>query len=138
MKELSKSANTVYEQERFMKGSPERIHIAKVQLGCESLPHLQRIIYGNPNSDTFNGIQLQGEGAVRHLTYRTKQAINSLNLNCNLSNERRNNADSQPKFSQPRRPVKAHSLRKNPNSNNHRYGPNAYSIPVRNRFVGNF
>ena len=137
-KELSEFANTVYKQEWIMNGSPKRIHIAKVQLGCESLPHLQQIIYGKSESDTFNGIQLHGEGAVRHLTYRTKQAINTLNLNCNLSNRKRNNADSHSKFSQPRRPLRAHSVRENPSLNNQNYGSNVYSIPVRNRFVGNF
>ena len=57
------------------KGSPKNINIVNFELGSENSPHLQKLIYGNPASNLFDGIHLHGEGASRHLTYRAVQAI---------------------------------------------------------------
>ena len=74
-KKLSKFGNNVYDQLWFRRGAPKNIHIVNFELGCEQSPHLQKLIFGNPASQQFDGIHLRGEGASRHLTYRAAQAI---------------------------------------------------------------
>ena len=73
--QLSKFANHVYDQLWLKRGSPERIHIVELELGCDKFPHLKDIIYGTHNNSKYDGIHLIGKSAMRHFTYRAVQAI---------------------------------------------------------------
>ena len=71
-------ANHVYDQLWLKRGSPERIHIVELELGCDSYTKLRDIIYGKRTNDNFDGVHLHGDGAQRHFTYRAIQAINQI------------------------------------------------------------
>ena len=73
--QLSKFANGVYDQLWLKQGSPERIHIVELALGCENYPHLKNIIYGQPSDSKYDGIHPNTAAASRHFTYRAVQAI---------------------------------------------------------------
>ena len=74
-KKISKFGNNAYDQLWFKRGAPKNIHVVNFDLGCEESPHLQKLIFGNPASQQFDGVHLRGNGASRHLTYRAVQAI---------------------------------------------------------------
>ena len=76
--QLSKFANHVYDQLWLKRGSPERIHIIELELGCDKNPYVKVIIFGNHNNHKFDGIHLVGNSAERHLTYRAVQAIRNI------------------------------------------------------------
>ena len=73
--QLSKFANHVYDQLWLKRGSPDRIHIIELALGCDKYPHLRNIVYGKHNNPKYDGIHLTGDAAGRHFTYRAIQAI---------------------------------------------------------------
>ena len=56
-------------------GSPKNIVI--LELDLEGSRSYQNLIYGSPSSQNFDGIHLNGEGAVRQFTY---QAIKQFKL----------------------------------------------------------
>ena len=74
-KKLSKFGNDAYDQLWFKRGGPKNIHIVDFGLGTENSPFLQKLIFGNPASNSYDGIHLRGQGASRHLTYRAVQAM---------------------------------------------------------------
>ena len=128
--ELSTFANTVYKQEWFRKGTPDNIHIVSIPLNCESSPFLQQLIYGTYHSSSFDGFNLNGRGASRHLTYRTKQVITSILESSSKSSH-------QPGFVLPRKTRKASSVNVM-DSETQNVGSYQYSVPVKNRFMGNY
>ena len=73
--QLSKFANHVYDQLWLKNGSPERIYIVQLDLGCDKYSNLKTIIIGNHEHPKYDGIHLVGNAAVRHFTYRAVQAI---------------------------------------------------------------
>ena len=73
--ELSKYANSIYDQLWIKMGSPKNIVI--LELDLEGSRSYQNLIYGSPSSQKFDGIHLNGEGAVRQFTY---QAIKQFKL----------------------------------------------------------
>ena len=75
---LSKFANHVYDQLWLKRGSPSRIHIIELELGCDNSQYLKEIIYGKPNHPQYDGIHLTGPAALRHFTYRAVQKLSSI------------------------------------------------------------
>jgi hypothetical protein len=73
--QLSKFANHAYDQIWLKRGSPNRIHIVDLELGCDNYQYLKDLIYGQPSDAKFDGIHLIGNGAKRHFTYRASHAI---------------------------------------------------------------
>ena len=73
--QLSKFSNHVYDQLWLKNGSPSRIHIVELELGCENSQYLKDIIYGQPQSPKYDGIHLVGNAASRHFTYRAVQVM---------------------------------------------------------------
>ena len=67
--ELSKYANSIYDQLWIKMGSPKNMII--LQLDLEGSRSYQNLIYGSPNSQKYDGIHLNGEGAERQFTYQT-------------------------------------------------------------------
>ena len=112
---LSHFANSVFDQLWFKKGSPTNIHIVNIELGTESSKHLKNLIYGQPTSKNYDGIHLEGEGASRHLSYRAVQAIKPIIDLRSL--HQKNEANPTQSRSATERIV--------------------YSVPVKNRFMGN-
>jgi hypothetical protein len=76
--QLSKFANHVYDQLWLKRGSPPRIRVVELDLGCDNYPYLKDIIYGKQNDSKFDGIHLIGNAAKRHFTYRAVQAVSSI------------------------------------------------------------
>ena len=72
---LSIFANQVYDQLWLKHGSPARIHLVELPLGCDNSPYLKQMIYGNHGDDKYDGIHLAGRAAVRHFTYRAVQTL---------------------------------------------------------------
>ena len=136
-KELSNFANQVYDHEFLRKGSPSNIHIIDVPLSCEKSPHLQDLIYGKRSSLTFNGYKMVGEGASRHLTYRTKQALMPL-IKSTLKSSSSQEQKAESDFVRAKNTMKPKTIHNTQLGNSDRYGPIMYSIPVQNRFMGNF
>ena len=75
---ISKFANHVYDQLWLKQGSPTRIHIIELELGCDKSQYLKDIIYGEPNYPQYDGVHLVGPAAVRHFTYRAVQKLASI------------------------------------------------------------
>ena len=71
---LSHFANSVYDQLWYKRGSPRNIYILNIELGTENSENLKKVIFGS-SLNTYNGVNLNGEGASRHLSYRSIQAI---------------------------------------------------------------
>ena len=72
---ISIFANQVYDQLWLKHGSPARIHLVELPLGCDNSPYLKQMIYGNHGDDKYDGIHLAGRAAVRHFTYRAVQTL---------------------------------------------------------------
>ena len=74
---LSEYGNSAYEQIWLRRGSPANISIVDLALDCSGPKrnYLREIIYGNPNSSSFDGLHLRGEFSHRHFTYRAVTAI---------------------------------------------------------------
>ena len=73
--ELSEFANTAYNQLWRMSGSPQNIKIVDIDLQTQKYRNLRDLIYGSANSSNFDGVNLLGQGASRHFSYRLKQAF---------------------------------------------------------------
>ena len=73
--QLSKFSNHVYDQLWLKNGSPAKIHIVELELGCENSQYLREIIYGQPQNPKYDGIHLLGKAASRHFTYRAVQIM---------------------------------------------------------------
>ena len=56
-------------------GSPSNIQIVNIDLKCSYSVHIKNLIFGDSNSERFDGIHMKGEGASRHFTYRTINAL---------------------------------------------------------------
>ena len=84
---LSTFANNVYDQLYFKHGSPKNIKIATLKLGSES-QYLRKIVMGNPDSKSYDGIHLCGPEASRHFTYRAVQVIKSVITNNYVNGEK--------------------------------------------------
>ena len=56
-------------------GSPQNIKI--IELDLEGSRSFNDLIYGSPNSQNFDGIHLNGKGAVRQFTYQTIKQFKS-------------------------------------------------------------
>ena len=67
--ELSKYANSIYDQLWIKMGSPKNIII--LQLDLEGSRSYKNLIYGSSTSQKYDGIHLNGEGAERQFTYQT-------------------------------------------------------------------
>ena len=67
--ELSNYANAIYDQLWIKMGSPKNIIILELEL--EGSKFYQNLIYGSPSSQNYDGVHLNGEGAVRQFTYQT-------------------------------------------------------------------
>ena len=130
-------ANQVYDHEWLKRGSPSNVSVINVQLGCEVSSHLQNLIYGKRNSTSFDGFSMLGEGATRHLTYRTKQAIKPLMMRNGQSSsidiEKMNS-----EFMFPKKTSKLVSSHKVNTTDSNTCGPLIYSVPIQNRYSGNF
>ena len=74
-KKLSNYANGIYDHMWVKNGSPNNIHVVNVEIGSDSSTHIKNLVYGHTYSNNYDGISLNGEGASRHLSYRTVQAI---------------------------------------------------------------
>ena len=133
-KELTNFANKVYQHEMFKKATPNNLHVVDIKLDCENRKHLQDVIYGKTNSNKFNGFHLKGTGAQRHLNYRTKQALKPI---LEKSNRIPRSQAVKDDFLLPKKSTKRPVVQ-NREVENQEVGSNVYSIPVRNRFVGNF
>ena len=72
---LSSFSNHVYDQLWLKRGSPDRIHIVELPLGCDNSPYLKEIIYGSHSNSKYDGLHLIGRAAARHFTYRAVQSI---------------------------------------------------------------
>ena len=72
---LSIFANQVYDQLWLKNGSPARIHLVELPLGCDNSSYLKQIIYGSHNDHKYDGIHLAGQAAVRHFSYRAVQTL---------------------------------------------------------------
>ena len=66
--QLSKYANSVYDQLWLKKGSPENIQIVDLDLECSG--NFRDLVYGKHDDVNFDGIHLSGEAASRQFTYR--------------------------------------------------------------------
>ena len=66
--QLSKFSNHVYDQLWLKYGSPDRIHIIDLNIGCEKNNYLRELIYGKPDNPKYDGIHLIGNGASRQFT----------------------------------------------------------------------
>ena len=95
------------------KGFTDKYPHCDFELGTESSKHLKNLIYGQSTSKNYDGIHLEGEGASRHLSYRAVQAIKPI---IDLRSLHQKN-ESNPTRSATERIV--------------------YSVPVKNRFMGN-
>ena len=73
--QLSKFANHAYDQLWLKQGSPSRIHIIELELGCGKSANLKNLIYGKNDNPSYDGLHLVGGGALRHFTYRAVQAV---------------------------------------------------------------
>ena len=81
---LSHFSNHVYDQLWLKNGSPARIHIVELPLGCDNSSHLKKIIYGSHSNPNYDGLHLVGHGAARIFTYRAVQTFLRLFLLGNL------------------------------------------------------
>ena len=75
---LSHFSNHVYDQLWLKNGSPARIHIVELPLGCDNSSHLKKIIYGSHSNPNYDGLHLVGHGAARIFTYRAVQTISQI------------------------------------------------------------
>jgi hypothetical protein len=75
--QLSKYANTCYDQLWVKRGRPENIHIVNLD-GLDSTEYLRNIIYGGESKDNYDGIHFRGAHAARHFTYRSIEAVKSI------------------------------------------------------------
>ena len=116
-----------------------------INLGCETSEHLKQLIFGDTLSKIYNGVSFRGEGATRHFSYRASQAIKPLLT----SNQESSNVSSSSNLAPnhhlrsnnyifPKRPVKMQNIKNQKNGESHRYEPLIYSVPVSNRYQGNF
>ena len=101
--DLSEFANTAYNQLWRKSGSPQNIKIVDIDLQTQKYRNLRELIYGSVNSSKFDGVNLLGQGASRHFSYRLKQAvrpiIRKVEKNLGLSNplpSKRSNGYGQP------------------------------------------
>ena len=150
-KQLSKFGNHVFDQLWFKKGCPENIHIVELDLGCSGQGYLKDLIYGLNNSPDYDGVHLRGKGAQRHFTYRAVCATQKIlrgNTQVLQSDDHTNCPQAQYQRAQYQRnreskyihPTKFAKSKVAPNNFPQAFqcGQNYYSIPVRNRFMGNF
>ena len=73
--QLSNFANKVYDHLWLKHGSPERIHIIDLQMGCVNYPYLKNIVYGNSDNPKYDGLHWIGVGASRQFTYKKVKAL---------------------------------------------------------------
>ena len=66
--QLSRYANSVYDQLWIKNGSPENIILIDLDLECTG--YFRDLVYGKYDDTKFDGIHLSGKGAVRQFTYR--------------------------------------------------------------------
>ena len=146
--QLSNFGNHVLDQLWIKKGRPQNIQIVEFEIGCSGPGYLKDLIYGSTKSQYYDGINLNGSGAQRHFTYRAVCATKAILLgkkcekpvfhddyhtNCPQSQYQRR----QFAFRHPRRFIKTNRVR-NDSPSTYQYGQNYYSVPVSNRFLGNF
>ena len=58
--QLSKFVNHAYDQIWLKRGSPNRIHIVDLELGCDKYQYLKDLIYGQPSDVKYDRIHLIG------------------------------------------------------------------------------
>ena len=102
--QLSTYANSIYDQLWLKKGSPGNIHIVEVDLKCSNSRYLKSLIFGDPNTNYFDGVHLKGPGASRHFTYRVNQVLKPV--------LQRHNANRR--FSSPPPPIRTQKVRSQP------------------------
>ena len=73
--QLSKYANSVFDQMWTKTGSPEDIKIVELELNVDKSRFLRDLIFGSENEKIFDGVHLHGRGSSRHFTYRAVQAV---------------------------------------------------------------
>ena len=84
--QLSKFSNHVYDQLWFKKGCVKNIFIVDIDLNCSTPGYLRNMIYGDPKESSYDGLHLRGQGAYRHLTYRSVIAIGHI-IRADLSSD---------------------------------------------------
>ena len=60
--------------------------------GLESNGYIRQIIYGKMSDRNYDGIHLRGKHAVRHVSYRTVQAIRNIAVEVKSKDNKRKNA----------------------------------------------
>ena len=63
------------------------IHIIDINLNCTGPGYLKDLIYGAQNVKNYDGVNLRGEGASRHFTYRAVNAIGPVINNGNTASD---------------------------------------------------
>ena len=81
--QLSKYGNNCLDQQYIKRGRPENIYIVELN-GLDSSQYLRKIVYGDINSENYDGVHLRGQHASRHFTYRAVQAIKDI-INCSVN-----------------------------------------------------
>ena len=149
--ELSEFANRAYDQIWQKMGSPENIQIVDIDLKCSSSAHLRNLIFGHSDSENFDGIHMRGEGASRHFTYRTINALKQVIFSEKRKETYRNKsraytqAKSVPDDDHSACPQTVYQMWKKVEKNLHhkippaksyrpRFNDNRYSVPTQNRF----
>ena len=149
-KHLSNFANNVYDQLWFKHGGPKNIRVASLDLGCSESNYLKKIIYGNPDDPSFDGIHLRGPASSRHFTYRSVQLITPIMTHNNAP--KYGNQAAQVDSDHTRCPQAKYQRQSHRNAGRyrwtktktmsdpftHKYGSNSYSVPVQNRFPEKF
>ena len=149
--ELSEFANRAYDQIWQKMGSPENIQIVHIDLKCSSSAYLRKLIFGDSNSENFDGVHMRGEGASRHFTYRTinalKQVILSEKSQGTYRSKNRTYGQAKPLSNSDHSacPQTVYQMWQKIEKNfNHRapqaksysprYNDDRYSVPTKNRF----
>ena len=139
-----------------------------LDLGSDNSSHLKQLIYGDPSSGSFDGINLRGNGASRHFTYRAKNALvpvlgqQTSQFTQRSSTQRKYRANyhdncpqtqyqnrayyhtSCPQTQYQRRMQDGFLFPKkfkkfsNNSDNITEYGTNIYTVPIHNRYPENF
>ena len=84
--ELSRYANSLYDQLWIKMGSPQNIVI--LQLDLEGSRSYKNLIFGSPSSQQYDGIHLNGEGGERQFTYQSIKQFKSNLFGTNQANSK--------------------------------------------------
>ena len=71
--QLSKYANSIYDQLWIKEGSPENIQILDLDLECTG--KFRELVYGDSENTKFDGTHLVGVAGTRQFTYRAIKSI---------------------------------------------------------------